>query len=242
MDYRIFIIVLLGSIVSLAGTMSGACLGAAVKRPTDRFLGIVVGFSGGLMLSIVMFDLIPEAINKWSFSGTLISAAGGIAIIFIIDYFYSAGTAGKNSRVRVAFLAAVGLMLHNFPEGIIMGCSFAASESLGLKMSLIIAVHDIPEGIAVSAPLMAARLKLSKILWYTLITALPTAAGVWVGACLGSVSDNVTGPCLSLASGIMLYVVCGEMLPEAVKLWKGAASTFGVLAGIFLGLIILEIL
>lgn len=242
MNYRIFLIVFTGSIISLAGTMLGACLGAVVKKPTDKFLGTIVGFSGGLMLSIVMFDLIPEAIHKWSFWGTLSLTVVGIIIIFAIDYLYDRKSLKRDSRFKVAFLVALGLMLHNLPEGVIMGCSFVAGESLGLKMSIIIAIHDIPEGIAVSAPLMATKIKTSKILLYTLITALPTAAGVWIGAYLGSVSDNITGPSLALASGIMLYVICGEILPEALKLWDGIGNTFGVLTGILLGLLMLNIL
>jgi zinc transporter, ZIP family len=241
---NMLMIVLLGSTVSLMGTMIGASLGIIVKKPSNKFLGATIGFAGGLMLSIVVFDLIPEAMTNWSFIGTLIFCLLGILTIVLIDtkLNLSNSSFGKNKHLKVAFMAALGLMLHNLPEGVIMGCGFVAGQSLGLKMSLIIAIHDIPEGIAVSAPLMASNVKVSKILLYAFLTAFPTAVGSWIGAYVGSVSPNILGACLAFASGIMMYVVCGEMFPESSKLWDGVTSSIGVVSGIMLGLIMVKII
>lgn len=241
---NVILIVLLGSIVSLIGTMIGASLGIVVKKPSKRFLGAIIGFAGGLMLSIVVFDLIPEAMSSWSFIGTLFFCFLGIITVVIIDtkINISSGSFSYNSHLKVAFMAALGLMLHNLPEGVIMGCGFVAGQNLGLKMSLIIAIHDIPEGIAVSAPLMASNVRVSKILLYAFLTAFPTAVGTWVGAYVGSISQNILGASLAFASGIMMYVVCGEMLPESNKLWEGITSSIGVLAGIMLGLIMTKVI
>lgn len=241
---NILMIVLLGSTVSLIGTMIGASLGIIVKKPSKRFLGAIIGFAGGLMLSIVVFDLIPEAMNNWSFVGTLIFCLLGIIAVVIIDSKVSIGDGafGHNKHIKVAFMAALGLMLHNLPEGVIMGCGFVAGQSLGLKMSLIIAIHDIPEGIAVSAPLMASNVRVSKILLYAFLTAFPTAIGSWIGAYIGSISPNILGACLAFASGIMMYVVCGEMFPESSKLWDGITSSLGIVSGIMLGLIMIKVI
>ncbi|WP_434735196.1 ZIP family metal transporter [Clostridium sp.] len=233
-------IVIVGSAVSLIGTMIGASLGVIVKKPSNRFIGTIVGFAAGLMLSIVVFDLIPEAIMTWDFFNTIICAVLGACIMAAIDSRIKIDHINKH--IKVAFMAAVGLMIHNFPEGIIMGCGFRAGGSLGIKMCLIIAIHDIPEGLAVSAPLMSSRIKKAKILLYAFITAFPTAVGTFFGAFIAGISNNVLGICLSSAAGIMLYVVCGEMIPESSKLWEGVASTFGVLIGIILGLIIVHVL
>jgi ZIP family zinc transporter len=238
------VIVLLGSIVSLIGTMLGASLGIIVKNPSNRLLGAIIGFAGGLMLSIVVFDLIPEAMTNWSFIGTIICSLLGILTIILIDRLVkkSNNNFTKNKHLKVAFMAALALMLHNLPEGVIMGCGFLAGQSLGIKMSLIIAIHDIPEGIAVSAPLMASNVKISKILLYAFLTAFPTAIGSWIGAYVGSISHNVLGASLAFASGIMMYVVCGEMFPESSKLWDGITSSLGILTGIMLGLIMTKVI
>lgn len=239
-----YLIVALGSVVSLIGTMLGASLGIIVKKPSNRLLGAIIGFAGGLMLSIVVFDLIPEAMSNWSFIGTLLFCILGILAISMIDRVInlSNGNFVQNKHVKVAFMAAIGLMLHNLPEGVIMGIGFLAGQSLGFKMSLIIAIHDIPEGIAVSAPLMASNVRVRKILLFAFLTAFPTAIGTLIGAYIGSISQNVLGACLAFASGIMMYVVCGEMFPESSKLWDGITSTIGILTGILLGLIMTKML
>ncbi|NMM61556.1 ZIP family metal transporter [Clostridium sp. P21] len=220
--------------------MIGASLGVMVKKPSDKMLGTMIGFAGGLMLSVVVFDLIPEALNKWNFGGTLLFCIIGIAVIAFIDNKVNIGSI--SGHLKIAFMAAIGLAIHNFPEGIIMGCGFAAGSTLGIKMSIIIAVHDIPEGIAVSAPLVASRMKVSKILFYAFVTAFPTAIGTWVGAYIANISTNVLAACLSFASGIMLYVVCGEMIPESSRLWEGLTSTIGVLGGVIVGLTMVNVL
>lgn len=239
---NIFTIIVLSALISLIGTMIGASIGVVVKNPSKRALGLILGFAGGLMLSIVMFDLIPEAIIKLGLKGTLFFSVIGILIVVLIDSSLSAKKNNFNGHFKVAFLTALGLMLHNFPEGIIMGCGFLAGKSLGLKMSIIIAIHDIPEGLAVAAPLMLSKVRVSKILFYVLITALPTALGAWIGIFAGSVSTDTLGACLALASGIMLYVVCGELLPESNKTWDGLTSTIGILSGILLGLVMISLL
>lgn len=239
---NVLIIVTLGSVVSLIGTMCGACLGVLVHNPTDKFLGGMVGFAGGLMLSIVVFDLIPEALKGFGLFRVLFFCLIGILTIACIDGLFDLKNSSVNSTIKVAFMASLGLMIHNLPEGIIMGCGFVSAASVGLKMSFIIAVHDIPEGIAVAAPLMASKTRVGKILFYAFVTAFPTAIGVWIGAYFGNISPNILNACLSYASGIMLYVVCGEMFPESSKLFGGITSTLGIILGILLGLIMINLI
>ncbi|WP_315116614.1 ZIP family metal transporter [uncultured Clostridium sp.] len=232
--------ILLGSIISLLGTTLGALIGISIRKPSKKLLGALIGFSGGLMFSVVVFDLIPEALQNWSFINTILTCICSIILVSLIDSRLQHDKMDKH--IKMAFITAIGLMIHNLPEGVIMGCGFAAGSSLGIKMSLIIAIHDIPEGIAVAAPLMASKIKPWKILFYTIITATPTILGTLIGAYIGKLSTNALGLSLSFASGIMLYVVCGEMIPESSRLWEGVSSTLGVLAGVILGLIIITII
>ena len=202
----------------------------------------MIGFAGGLMFSVVVFDLLPECIEKWNLINTIFAALLGIIIIATSDLFLSKKRFFSNEYSKVAILTAIGLMLHNFPEGIIMGCGFFAGSSLGFKMCILIAVHDIPEGMAVSAPMVASKVDKLKTFGYTAITALPTTIGAAIGLYIGSISEGVIGLSLGLASGIMLYVVCGKMLPQAMKLWEGIATTLAVLMGFFVGLIMCYVL
>ena len=223
------------SVVSLLGTLIGSALGLLIKNPSKRLLGAMIGFAAGLMLSVVVFDLIPECLKKWSFNNTIMSIIVGIIIIYFGDNLLNKKNICANKHLQVAILTAVGLMLHNFPEGIIMGCSFLVGGSLGVKMCILIAIHDVPEGLAVTAPMVASKINPVKIFIYTAITALPTAFGAAIGLFIGGISKAILGTSLGLASGIMIYVVFFGMIPEAMKLWGGRMSKVGILLGVLLG-------
>ena len=233
---RVWYVVTLGVCISLIGTMLGAFIGTVVRNPSKKFLANIIGFSGGLMLAVVVFELVPDAMEKGSVNSTLIFFVVGMVTILIIDVFSSRFNFSKNSHVKVATMTALALMLHNLPEGVIMGCGFLGKSSLGFKMCLIIGIHDIPEGMAVASPLMASKVKKTKILGYALVTTLPTAIGAWVGVYIGGVSDKILATCLALASGVMLYVVCGDMFPESTRLWEGVSTTVGILIGVLCGM------
>lgn len=235
-------IVVFASILSLLGTMIGASLGVILKNPSKKVIGNLNGFAAGLMFVIVVFDLIPESIKKINFFYTIVFAVIGGFIILELDFLTGNNSIFKSSHSKVAFLASIGLMLHNFPEGIIMGAGFLANANLGIKMSILIAIHDIPEGIAIAAPLMALNIKPHKIILYSFIVAFPTVIGSLVGMYVGNLSEILLGVCLSIASGIMLYVVFIQMIKEAFNLWKGVSVIFSIIFGCVLGLVITNVL
>ena len=242
MNYRIVLIIIFSGVVALIGTMLGAFLGVAMNKPSKRLLGTIIGFSSGLMLSIVVFELIPEAIIKTGFLKTLLFLILGIIVVVMINKIINLGSNVNSQYTKVAFMVAIGIMLHNFPEGLIMGFGFVNGENLGLKMSIIIAIHDVPEGLAVAAPLMLLGTNSKRILFYAFLTALPTAIGAWIGIYIGSISVNILGGALAFASGVMLYVIYGEMIPQAKKLWPGTINTLGILLGIIVGLIMTNVI
>ncbi|WP_034849532.1 ZIP family metal transporter [Clostridium hydrogeniformans] len=233
-----FWIVLLSSLISLIGTMMGASIGTFIKNPSKKFIASTMAFAGGLMLSVVVFDLIPEAIEQGGFLYTLVFYILGMLIIYLIEK----AAHNKESYSKIAFITALGLMLHNFPEGIIMGCSFLSGKSLGVKTSIIIALHDVPEGLAVTVPLIASNKNIFKIILYVFITALPTALGALIGVFIGNVSEVFLGICLALASGIMMYVVFGELIPESNNLNNSIINTISVLLGVTLGLVLVNVM
>lgn len=242
LNNNIVLIIIFSGIVALIGTMLGAVLGVAMNKPSRRFLGNIIGFASGLMLSIVVFELIPEATEKTGLLGTIFFLIMGIIIVVMIDRISNLSGNSNSQYTKVAFMVAIGIMLHNFPEGLIMGFGFVNGENLGIKMSLMIAIHDVPEGLAVAAPLMLSGTRSGKILFYAFLTALPTAIGAWIGIYIGSISVNILGSALAFASGVMLYVIYGEMLPQSKKLWPGITNTLGILFGIIVGLIMTNVL
>ncbi|GAA0785114.1 ZIP family metal transporter [Hathewaya limosa] len=237
MNNSILYVTLFCLCMSLMGTMIGALIGVSVKNPSEKLLGLTLSFAAGLMLIISIFELIPEAIEENGITNFFMFSLIGIFIILIINYF--SASHDNNTHIKMAFLVALGIMLHNFPEGLVMGFGFMTKGNLGFKMSVLIAIHDIPEGIVVAAPLNYSKVNKVKILVYTLLTALPAFFGALIAIYIGRISPVTIGASLSVAAGIMLYVVLVEMLPESKKLCGIQICTLGMILGsIFGGLMI----
>ncbi|MCY6485613.1 ZIP family metal transporter [Clostridium aestuarii] len=237
-----FFVVTIASLFSILGTIVGASFASLIKEPSNKMIGIVNSFAAGLMFSIVIFDLVPEAMTKLNFITSVNYFVFGIVIIFFIELFSDKSKVLNDISKKAAFMASLGLMIHNFPEGMVMGAGFLASGELGVEMSLLIAIHDIPEGVAIAAPFIASRIKTSKIILYAFLTALPTVIGAWIGVAIGDVSVNLLGEFLSIASGIMFYVIFEDMMPQALELCKWIRAIEGFLLGTILGLVIINIL
>ena len=157
-----------------------------------------------------------------------------------------AQTKEQKSR-RQLFMAglvmAFAIALHNFPEGMVIGASYANDEATGgvggLAAAIVIGLHNIPEGMAVSVPLVAGGMGKVKATVLTALTGAPTILGAMLGYFLGSLSPLMLALSLSFASGAMLYVVFGELLPESILMWRSKAPAFAMLAGLLVGVVIL---
>ena len=149
----------------------------------------------------------------------------------------------KLSLVIAGIVMACAIALHNIPEGMTIGASFAASDSLllgsGMIMAVLIGLHNIPEGMAVSVPLISGGMKKPRAVLLTAACGLPTLLGAWLGLWLGDIGPLGLAASLGFASGAMLYVVYGEILPEAYLLYRSKAPAFAAMGGMLLGLVLI---
>ena len=115
---------------------------------------------------------------------------------------------------------ACAIALHNIPEGMSIGASYNIDTEGGVSMALILAVliglHNIPEGMAVSVPLVAGGMKRIKAALLTAASGAPVVLGAWLGYWIGDIGAIGLAASLGFASGAMLYVVFGEIIPQAV--------------------------
>lgn len=149
----------------------------------------------------------------------------------------------RASLVVAGVVMACAIALHNIPEGMTIGASFAISDDLllgtGMIMAILIGLHNIPEGMAVSVPLISGGMSRGRAILLTAACGLPTLLGAWLGFWLGDIGP--LGLCLSLgfASGAMLYVVFGEIVPEAVLMYRSKVPAFSFIVGLLLGLVLI---
>ena len=142
---------------------------------------------------------------------------------------------------------ACAIALHNMPEGMVIGASYAGNRAAGplggsgLIMAVIIGLHNIPEGMAVSVPLITGGSKRLRAVVITALSGAPTIIGAVLGFCLGTLSPMWLSLSLSFAAGAMFYVVFGELLPEAILMWRSKLPAFATVVGVLVGLILIYI-
>lgn len=241
---EIYTTTLIGFLIGTIGTGFGGILTIFIVSPNNRFLSMLLGLTAGLMLSIITFDLMPEAIELAGLAVVIIGITLGIILVlFIEDIFNRANRRGKNiteGYLKTGLLMGIGIALHNLPEGLAIGSGFMFTSEMGIKVGIIIALHNIPEGVAMATPLRMSGFKKIKVLIYTLLAGVPTGIGAFFGAILGNISNLFIGLCLSIAAGTMLYITCGELIPNSKDIHKGSISTIGLSIGFIIGLIIVE--
>ena len=140
---------------------------------------------------------------------------------------------------------ACAIALHNIPEGMSIGASYNIDTEGGVSMALILAVliglHNIPEGMAVSVPLVAGGMKRIKAALITAASGAPVVLGAWLGYWIGDIGAIGLAASLGFASGAMLYVVFGEIIPQAVLMYRSKVPAFFVIIGMLIGMIIIYV-
>ena len=266
------------ALAGVAGTGLGGLIGALLQKDSKKTVSLLLSFAGGVMLSVVCFDLVTEAIETNIGIMTVIGAiALGVAITYLLNYLIDRKTnpevphidanhpktaddldelihsnhleqhyADRENKLGL-FVAGVvmacAIALHNVPEGMTIGASYASNDgvmgSAALILAVLIGLHNIPEGMAVSVPLISGGMSRWKAVLITAASGIPTILGALLGYVLGEI--GALGLCLSLgfASGAMLYVVFGEILPQAVLMYHSKLPAFSTIFGILAGLYII---
>ena len=154
------------------------------------------------------------------------------------------------STNRDLFIAGIvmafAIALHNIPEGMVIGASYARDTvnltgGSGFLMAVIIGLHNIPEGMSVAVPLISGGMTKWKAIGITALSGAPTVIGALIGYSLGLISPIWLSLSLSFAGGAMLYVVFGELLPEAFLMWKSKAPGLMTMIGTLVGVILVKV-
>jgi zinc transporter, ZIP family len=234
----------IGCIVGALGTGMGSGLSFLVSDRQKNLPALLMGISGGIMLAVVFFDILPEAVLT---TGTFIMVCGvAVGMLFVLllsmlipgqkvearDLF---AASRRSSLKKMGILLCAGIAIHNFPEGVAVGSGMSLPGNFGWELLLLIFLHDIPEGMAMSLPLRLAGIKKWKILLMGLLVGSPTALGTLVGGYLGSLSRLVVGGCLGFAGGAMLYLTIKEMIPETIRLKDKKTAWIAIGLGIAAG-------
>lgn len=235
---------LIGIFFGTFGTTIGGLIGVNLKSNSNKFLGFILSFASGLMMSIICFDLIPEAMEIANLAVILLGILLGILTMIICDTLVKEkfrDKKGMNSLLRTGIIISIGLALHNIPEGLAIGTGFQASINLGLSLAIVIAIHDVPEGVSMAVPMKKGGMSKGKVIFYVIMSGISTGIGALIGHLVGGISESIIAASLSFAAGAMLYIVSGELTPEANNMYKGRMNAIGNILGFILGIIAISI-
>ena len=271
-------LILTTAIAGVGGTGLGGLIGALLQKDSTRTVSLLLSFAGGVMMSVVCFDLVVEAVETGVGVMVVIAAiALGVAIIYGLNYLIDRNTnpevphidenhpktadnldelihsdhyeqhyAKKDNKFALFVAGMVmvcAIALHNVPEGMTIGASYASNGgvmgSSALVLAVLIGLHNIPEGMAVSVPLISGGMNKTKAVLVTALSGVPTIVGAMLGFLIGEIGAMGLALSLGFASGAMLYVVFGEILPQAILMYHSKLPAFSAIVGILVGLFII---
>jgi ZIP family zinc transporter len=237
----------LGGLSGFAATALGAVVAIILRDIASRTQDIMLGFAAGMMLAASSFSLILPGIEAaQALCGSPLLAACvvvsglalGVALMIGLDRFVphehqESGRRGPDSqRINRVWLFVLAITLHNLPEGMAIGVSFANGDmKVGLPLTTAIAIQDIPEGLAVALALRVTGISAWRAALIAIASGLMEPLGAVVG--LGVSSGFALGypVALGLAAGAMIFVVSHEVIPETHRNGHETPATLGLMLG-----------
>lgn len=242
---QLFVIFFFGALAGTSGTAIGCLIGKLIvlfgkKYPNlqknidkSTVYSMLFEFSSGLMMAIVTFHLLPEAIGVGGVFYAFLGLISGLLFLLAVGRFLHQ----KRTRFPTGFFLFLGILIHNIPEGMALGTAFVNHLSLAVSLLIVITIHDIPEGISAFLSYRAGDRKPS-VFQILLCCGISTAlAAVW-GYLSGGISSEQNAVSLGFAAGAMLYILVFELSSEAKKLSSQRICEAMYIVGLILGILL----
>jgi ZIP family zinc transporter len=238
------VIAFLFSLVAGLSTGLGSLAAFFIKDFKHRHLSVLMGFSAGVLIQISFMELLFSAVTETGFLNANIAFFVGIATIAVIEFLIPheyeeeklTEKEKKNKRLmKTGLLVSAGIIIHNFPEGIITLFGTMKDLHLGFVLLIAIAIHNIPEGISVSIPIYYATKNRKKAFLWSLLSGLAEPIGALIGffVLFPLLTPFVLNLALAFVAGIMVFISFDELLP--LSLSHGEAHL--AITSLFLGML-----
>ncbi len=200
-------------------TTVSTLLGGAVAFRLRHELQTLIALTGGIVVAVALFEVLPEALDAVGDPRRVTTLAGlGFLSFFLAERALVLHHRDDPERARahapVGALGAAGLSVHSFLDGLGIGLAFDLSTTTGLLVFLAVVSHDFADGMnTVSFVLMQGGSRRQALRWLTVDAAAP-----FVGAIVGSslsISEHALGELLAVYAGFFLFIGATDLLPEA---------------------------
>ena len=206
--------------VPLAGlTVLSTLAGGAFAMRLHRELKTAIALSGGIVVAVALFDLIPEALEAIGDDRRVTTLVGaGFLLFFVAERFlvlhHRDDPTQAQAHGQVGALSAGALAFHTFTDGLGIGLAFGLDTQTGLLVLFAVISHDFADGInAVTFILSQGGNRVTALRWLALVAVAPLF-GALVGSAL-DISERTLGYLLAVYAGIFLYIGATDLLPEA---------------------------
>lgn len=251
--------VILGILLPFAGTTLGAAMVFFMRKEMNEKLQKgLLGFASGVMIAASVWSLLIPAIEMAEEGGQIAwipAAAGfllGIGVLLLLDtvtphqHFQESEPEGIQASLRKTTMLMLAVTLHNIPEGMAVGVTFAGvlSDNVLITMtgafvlSAGIAIQNFPEGAIISMPLRAQGITKRRAFVYGTLSGIVEPIAAFLTIWLTGFVVPLLPYFLSFAAGAMIYVVVEELIPEAQNGKHTNVGTIGVAAGFTLMMIL----
>jgi zinc transporter, ZIP family len=254
---------LLLTLLAGLSTGIGSAIAYFIPKPEPKLMSLILGFSAGVMLYISFAELLHQSFEKVGFLTGNIGFFAGIAFIAVLDilipheykeehidepqtgpaeadpfprrFRHQRGTrATRSYLMRAGMLTAIGIAIHNFPEGLaVFSSGITGDRTFGFLVAIAIALHNIPEGVSVSIPIWEATGSRNRAFLYSFAAGLAEPIGAVIGYAVlfNFLTPTLIYSLLAFAAGIMVYISLDELLPTAHLYGKEHLVIIGVIAG-----------
>lgn len=216
-------------IIAGSATTIGGLLSFIVPIEKRAWFSLILGFAGGIMIGLSLFQLMPEG---YFFAESLFPVgfgfSSGIVFMSLLSYFLGEKDSGDENYKKTGLFICLALALHNFPEGIAIGVGFAGTSSLGFLIAFSMLLHNIPEGLSIAVPLRKGNMKKRYALLLTTFAGMVTPFGAALGWTFGNISLGSLGWSMGLAAGAMVFVAFTKLMTFR-EYWNNLGAFCGIL-------------
>ncbi len=228
-------------VFALSTVLSTFAGGVLALRRTDK-LHLILGFTAGVLLGLVAFDLVPEALElsdgaqALGVPAVMLSFAGGFLALHLVERTVAlhAGqedSYGDHRHPNLGLVSAVALATHSFLDGVGIGLAFQAGTAVGVTVAIAVIAHDFADGLNTVAIMTTYRNQRRRTVVMLVIDSLAPAAGAFATLWF-KLPDGALSIYLGFFAGFLLYLATGDILPEAHSRYSSRLTLVCTLAGV----------
>lgn len=230
---------LIGSFISAMATVLGAVPLLFVQSLSEKWKDVLIAFTAGIMVSASTFGLLPQALKESGLIPLTLGLLIGVITLDLLEknipHIDVEHKRGINSFDNKSLLVIFALFIHNIPEGLSTGFSYASiNGGLGPMVAIAIGAQNIPEGLVLAIFLIHSKVSKLKLMLIVTLTGLMEVVSAIFGYSAASYVAGLIGYGLAFASGAMLFIVYKELIPETHGHGYERSATYSFIIGLLL--------